>query len=225
MWIDNLVLEQCQNQLACVSWIPDSTFVVLGNANRFEDECKVEQCEADSIKVLRRSGGGGTVVLHSGCVILSVGMWVKQYYRNAEYFRAINDGVIRSLQTEFPDLVGLEQNGISDITLHGRKIAGTSLYRSRNYLLYQASLLVDPKLDLIDRYLGHPTKEPEYRMGKPHREFLSSLGEFLKECTPEGVKNVLEKTLLAHLKEVLQEELSEPNLNQIQYLKNRIHKN
>lgn len=221
MWIDKLVLEQCHKQLACVSWVPDSVYVVLGNANCFEAECKVEQCEADSVSVLRRSGGGGAVVLHSGCVILSVGMWVKHYYRNADYFRSINDAVIETLRNEYSEFVDLSQNGISDITLNGRKIAGTSLYRSRNYLLYQASILVDTKLDIIERYLGHPTKEPEYRGGKAHSEFLTSLSEFRKDCTPEDVKSVFERSLAENLQKTLSEDFFEPQEDQLKYLRTR----
>jgi len=221
MWIDKLVLEQSHKQLACISWVPESVYVVLGNANKFEAECKVEQCEADSISVLRRSGGGGAVVLHSGCVILSVGMWVKHYYRNSEYFRAINDSVIATLRNEYAEFRELSQNGISDITLNGRKVAGTSLYRSRNYLLYQASLLVHTQVHLIDRYLGHPTKEPEYRGGKAHSEFLSSLSEFRKDCTPDSIKNIFEKNLASNLKSELEEHLYEPQEDQLKYLRTR----
>jgi lipoate-protein ligase A len=221
MWIDKLVLEQCHKQLACISWVPESGYVVLGNANKFEAECKVEHCEADSVPVLRRTGGGGAVVLHSGCVILSVGMWVKHYYRNSDYFRAINDSVITTLRNEYAEFSDLSQDGISDITLKGRKIAGTSLYRSRNYLMYQASILVDTQLHLIDRYLGHPTKEPEYRSGKAHGEFLSSLSEFNKNCTPESIKNIFEKNLVSNLAKELEEHLHEPQEDQLKYLRTR----
>ncbi len=127
----------------------------------------------------KRYGGGGAVVLHPGCVVLSLGIWVKDYYQNQRYFCALNKAVIKHLASFWPSLGELQQNGISDIAYRGKKIAGTSLFRSRNYLLYQASILIEDRLDLIDRYLKHPSREPEYRQGKSHRQFLSCLNQIL----------------------------------------------
>lgn len=221
MWIDQLIMEQCHKQVAYASWVPDSVFVVLGNANHFEKECRVEHCKEDNINVLKRSGGGGTVVLHPGCAILSVGVWLKHYYRNAEYFRSINNAVIQSLEAAYPEFHPLSQNGISDITLKGRKVAGTSLFRSRNYLLYQASILVDSKLEIIERYLAHPSKEPEYREGKSHSEFLTSLREFKKDCKPEHITDLFLKEFPSILEKELAEDLMEPQAAQWEYLRKR----
>ncbi len=221
MWIDQRVVEHCHKPLISLSWIPDSVCVVLGNSNHFEKECKVENCLADSISVLKRSGGGGAVVLHPGCVILSVGMWVKNYYRNAEYFKIINDTVIECLKEADEKFDNLSQNGISDITLNGRKIAGTSLFRSRNYLLYQASILVDSKLHLIERYLGHPTQEPEYRKGKSHKDFLSSLNEVVPTISCEDIKNIFENNLELKLRKLLEDDFVEVPEKQLIYLRDR----
>jgi hypothetical protein len=35
--------------------------------------------------------------------------------------------------------------------------------------------LIDPDLDLIDRYLLYPPREPDYRSGRSHRRFMGSL--------------------------------------------------
>jgi lipoate-protein ligase A len=50
--------------------------------------------------------------------------------------------------------------------------------------LYSATLLVDPDLDLVERYLAHPPREPEYRRGRPHRDFMGRLGGL--DTTPPG---------------------------------------
>jgi lipoate-protein ligase A len=41
---------------------------------------------------------------------------------------------------------------------------------------YSASLLVKPDVSLVERYLRHPPREPEYRRGRSHREFMGALG-------------------------------------------------
>ncbi len=34
---------------------------------------------------------------------------------------------------------------------------------------------LDPDLDLVDRYLLYPPREPDYRYGRSHRKFMGSL--------------------------------------------------
>jgi len=70
---------------------------------------------------------------------------------------------------------GVEDRGISDLAIGGRKILGTSLYRRRKVLFYQASLLVDNDLSLFDRYLRFPSRVPDYREGRGHLEFCTNL--------------------------------------------------
>ncbi len=218
MWIDDLVLQQAEQPLVVSIWVPDTPCVVLGNANDFARECKTVECINDEVTVLKRYGGGGAVVLHPGCLIISVGMWVNQYFGNQNFFSIINEAVINTLQGSYPNLNKLGQNGISDITWRERKIAGTSLFRSRNYLLYQASLLVEDNINLIERYLAHPSKEPEYRNGKSHRDFLCSLSEVLGKGSMLELKRILESHLHLQLTKSLQEYWISPPPEQITYL-------
>lgn len=175
MWIDDQVLKACAQPLATEVWIPDTPMVVLGRGNKVEKEVNVRACVDDGIPILKRLGGGGTVLLHSGCLIVSLGLWVKEFYANDRYFRLLNQSVIDCFNRELPQL-SFDQRGHSDI-VHGQlKIAGTSLFRSRNYLMYQASILVDMQIAWIEKYLAHPSLEPDYRKGRSHRDFLTDLG-------------------------------------------------
>lgn len=221
MWIDDLVFKQCHQPLTVVSWIPEDPLVILGRGNDRESECLPAHCEKDGVPILRRRGGGGAVVLHSGCVIVSVGTWVSHYYKSGTYFRLINQALINTLAHQWPELTALQQEGISDLTFEKRKVAGTSLFRSRNYLLYQASLLVDTQLPLIDRYLKHPSREPDYRQGKSHRDFLSSLSVFNSSITCEQIRSLMQSTLSTHLFHQLKDELVDPVPEQIPHVRNR----
>lgn len=175
MWIDDQVLKACARPLATEVWIPEAPMVVLGRGNKVEREVNVRACVDDGIPILKRLGGGGTVLLHSGCLIVSLGLWVKEFYANDRYFRLLNQSVIDCLNRELPQL-SFDQRGHSDI-VHGQlKIAGTSLFRSRNYLMYQASILIDMQIEWIEKYLAHPSLEPDYRKGRSHRDFLTDLG-------------------------------------------------
>lgn len=85
--------------------------------------------------------------------------------------------MIEGLGKQWPSLKQLSQADISDIVSGNQKVAGTSLFRSRNYLQYQASILVSIDRPLVEQCLQHPSKEPDYRQGCGHGSFLTSLQE------------------------------------------------
>jgi lipoate-protein ligase A len=68
-----------------------------------------------------------------------------------------------------------EIRGTGDLCLGDRKVLGSSAFSGRGAFFYQASLLVEANLDLMERYLRHPSREPTYRRGRGHREFLTTL--------------------------------------------------
>jgi lipoate-protein ligase A len=218
MWIDDEILRRCAEPVALACWVPETSLVVLGSANDPEVEVDVAACAAANVPVLKRYGGGGAVVLHPGCAIVSLGLWVRQWFQNKLYFDLANRALVGALASEWPELSDLRQDGLSDLKWPGGgrdlKVAGTSLFRSRNYLLYQASLLVDVRLDEIEAYLKHPSREPAYRKGRAHRDFLVGVGDLAKEATPRAVQKVLETKLSASIEALFGEELAQPMAEQ-----------
>src|SRR5687768_9693818 len=98
MWIDDDVMRRCAEPLAAAVWMPQDTFVVLGNSNDETLEVEKAACEADGVKVLKRYGGGGAVVLYPGSLVLSFGCWVESAFENGKYFKALNDALLKSLR-------------------------------------------------------------------------------------------------------------------------------
>jgi lipoate-protein ligase A len=157
--------------------------------------------------------------------VVSLGCWVKEQFQNTLYFSLINQAVINSLGAVWPNLNGLSQAGISDITMGDKKIAGTSLFRSRNYLLYQASLLVDLDRELVSRVLRHPTKEPDYRHGRSHGEFLTSLMTAEpKISSATQVARELENNFHDVVRNILGDHLIEPMTEQTPALTARLER-
>lgn len=207
MWIDDQILARCSEDLVVDCWVPREMTVVLGASNAAEVEVNTLNCTLDNVPVLKRYGGGGTVVLHSGCAVVSVGCWVKQHFQNRFYFEILNNSVIAALASRWPKFETLGQSGLSDIVHGDFKVAGTSLFRSRNYLLYQASVLVDCQVETIDRYLNHPSREPEYRRGRSHRTFLAGLSEVVDGLTAQLCVEQLSADLPNQLRRLLGEEI------------------
>ena len=45
----------------------------------------------------------------------------------------------------------------------------------RNHFLYHGTLLYDFRLDLIEICLAVPPRQPDYRAGRPHADFVANL--------------------------------------------------
>ncbi|MFH2002181.1 MAG: hypothetical protein ABIK28_21085 [Planctomycetota bacterium] len=155
---------------------PRRTSVVLGRGSKPEDELDVEACLQDGVPVLKRRGGGCSVVLDTGNLIVSVILPMKGTLNAGKLFDPLSGWLIRGLQQI--GIKGVYSDGISDLVLEDRKIGGACIYRSKEILYYSTTLLVHPAMDKVTRYLRHPPREPEYRKGRSHALFMGSLAPF-----------------------------------------------
>lgn len=169
-WDDGL-LEDKQEVLRF--WESPVPFVVLGRSGQAERDVDLERCAAEGIPVLRRSSGGGTVLLSQGCLnyslVLSLGERPK-LAAVARSYELLLGWVVRSL-----DLPGLEVCG-SDILLERRKVSGNAQRRTMGWLLHHGTLLYE-QMDLraVRRILHEPSRQPAHRNGRTHGEFLTKL--------------------------------------------------
>ena len=156
---------------------PDSVEIVHGPSCRVSEEIFVSRCKEDNIAITERRGGGGTVVLSPGMLVTIV-VGEKRGKENAvDIFRRIHDAFIHALsEAGITDIV---HKGISDLAINGKKVLGSSLYMGSNIPLYyyQSSLMVSNNLALLSRYLCHPPREPDYREGRDHGQFCTTLCE------------------------------------------------
>ncbi len=156
-------------------WIPDKKYVVLGASNKSEDSLILENVIKDGITVLKRPSGGQTVMLTPDNLIVSVAFFEMDKIQPKEIFNRINKIIISSI--EIAGIKYSSLNGISDIEISGKKILGSSIYRNKDVILYHAVLNLGESGTTFDRYLKHPTVEPEYRKGRKHSDFVTSLKE------------------------------------------------
>jgi len=142
MWIDSQVLEKANQKICTKIFIPKKRQIVLGRSNSAETEVYAEKALEQGVPVTKRRGGGGTVLLYPGCVVVSVGAWMKERFCNDKYFASINKAILDLTQTFLDNTnIALKQKGISDLAIATpapegeevfRKFCGTSLFRSRN---------------------------------------------------------------------------------------------
>ncbi|MFZ5818074.1 MAG: lipoate--protein ligase family protein [Bacillota bacterium] len=153
-------------------WEPERVECVLG-AGTPETDVDLALCAASDVPVFRRKGGGGAVVLSPGCLIITACYDGRRRQFATQWIEPIASAIARAVESlGLPDV---RVRGLGDVALGERKILGSSLYANREVALYQGSLLVDSDLELIPLYLPHPSKEPDYRRGRSHLEFVTSL--------------------------------------------------
>jgi len=134
-------------------WIPDKVYIVLGASNNPDEALNLDNVIKDNITILKRPSGGQTVLLTP------------------------NNIIIVAVFIEKAGVENLSMMGISDIAVSGKKILGSAIYRNKKGLLYHAVLNLGEPSITFERYLKHPSKEPDYRQGRSHSEFVTSLKE------------------------------------------------
>ena len=166
-------------------WESPTPFVVLGYANKIATEANREACARLGIPILRRSTGGGAVVQGIGCLNYALALPIADETTN---ITETNCFVMRRNRDALAKLLNREVaiQGHTDLTMDALKFSGNSQRRKSKALLFHGCILHHFDLALIDEVLPHPTKEPDYRGRRSHREFLMNL-----EVHPEAIKSAL----------------------------------
>ena len=85
---------------------------------------------------------------------------------------------------------GVQFLGTSDLALDNqKKFSGNSMRCRRSHLLYHGTLLYAFPLELIRTCLAMPPRQPDYRQGRSHTDFVANLPvarETLRRCLIEA---------------------------------------
>jgi lipoate-protein ligase A len=161
---------------------PRDVRVVIGRHQDAARECQIAVCQAERIPVHRRVAGGGTVVLAPGMVVVCARLRHTQVGTSC-YFAMMNEALIpgvAAVADQAPQCRGYGDltmaNGAADEELR-RKFLGASLRQTSRMVVYMGVMLVADAVPLMERYLAFPSREPDYRGGRGHRDFCTSLDQ------------------------------------------------
>ena len=165
-------------------WEPQDPFVVVGYGNHVQTEVNVPACEAAGIPILRRCSGGGTVLQGAGCLNYSLVLKIEEngplhsITAANQFIMGRNRAAIATLSSK-----EIEVRGHTDLALVTRhsslvtsvKFSGNAQRRKKHFLLFHGTFLLNFDIPLIEKYLRMPSKEPDYRQGRSHKNFLTNL--------------------------------------------------
>ena len=170
------------------AWVPDNYYLVLGSSNKIEKSINQEAVLKDRIKVYKRPSGGETVILSPKTVVLSALVRTEGFIDPQIIFRNANQLIMKKLSSI--GIKGLQYRGISDVAIDGKKILGSSIYRKKQKAFYHAVLNVHETTALMEKYILHPPREPGYRKGRSHKDFVTSLHDAGYPFTPAQLANL-----------------------------------
>ncbi len=177
--LDEALLDACDAGAAppvLRFWEAERPFVVLGYANHAATEVNLAACQAAGISVLRRASGGGTVVQGPGCLSYALVCRIP----DAPAFGSItqtNVFILGRHQVALQNLLGqpVRRQGDTDLVIRDRKFSGNSQRRKRDALLFHGTFLLHFDLTAIEHLLPLPSRQPAYRAGRHHADFLMNL--------------------------------------------------
>lgn len=157
-------------------WEPDSPGVIIGYGNDPAREVRLDVCRERKIPVFRRYSGGGTVVQGHGCLNFSLILPMNADPRLLSA-GGTNAMILGRHAEALQPLIREETSvrGSSDLTIGSRKFSGNAQRRLQRYLLFHGCFLLNLDLTLVGALLPMPSKEPAYRAGRTHAEFLCNL--------------------------------------------------
>jgi lipoate---protein ligase len=220
--VDEALLESVEDSTAenpievLRLWQPTAPFVVIGRASILKEEVNEQECERRGIPILRRSSGGTAIITGPGClmyaVILSLRIRPELRMIDAAH-RFVLERTAKAIRA-----CGLDAQcaGTSDVTVGGKKFSGNSLRTRRESLLYHGTILLDFDMKLMQCLSKNPPRQPDYREGRAHTDFLQNL-----HLPPEQIKRALKESWhanepLAHwpthrVNELIEERFGQPH--------------
>ncbi|GIX43379.1 MAG: hypothetical protein KatS3mg129_3112 [Leptospiraceae bacterium] len=210
--------------------------IVLGRTCKVLDNIKPEVLSEyyqnrNKIAIVRRLSGGGTVYHSQGNLNYTIMFPLNKYkelYSIKESFEIILNFVISALEKQN---IKASILGLSDLVLYTKdgykKFSGNSQFRKFNILVHHGTILLDPKvIEEVENVLKHPPKEPDYRRGRKHKEFLVSLPKYFDlslfyNCLLNEIKTYYE---ISESRFLTKQEFNEMRPNLIKKVKN-VYKN
>lgn len=176
---DEYVLRACESGYLGPTlrfWKTEKPTVVLGYSGKINTEVSVDACHALGIPIVRRTSGGGTVLLDAGCLNYSLVLPIS-WHPALSSVGGTNAFIMHRHQAALATLMDekVDLEGDTDLTVGGRKFSGNAQRRMKSAVLFHGTFLCEINHDLMGKVLPCPVRQPGYRNGRQHIQFLRNV--------------------------------------------------
>jgi lipoate---protein ligase len=205
---DQLQLEERLLRTTDQNWClinegSSSPAIVMGISGKSEESIHQEELLKNTLPVIRRFSGGGTVVVDRDTLFVTF-----IFQKNVHTFPAFPESIMRWSGELYQNILPIPEFGLyeNDYVIGEKKCGGNAQYITKERWLHHTSFLWDFKRERMNT-LRHPKKAPKYRENREHSDFLCRLKDFIpsRRAFIDPLKRELEKRYI--VKELSLEEL------------------
>lgn len=199
--IEEYLFSRCgKDEAILYLWQNENTIVIGKNQNAWR-ECQISRIEEDGAVIARRISGGGAVFHDLGNLNFTF-LACKENYDLKKQLEVILKAVQKlGIQAE--------ATGRNDILVDGRKFSGNAFHEHKNRCYHHGTIMVDVKLEELDKYLNVSRKKLESKGIKSVRSRVANLKDYNPGITIEQLKKALRETfeeVYGHESRVIKEE-------------------
>ncbi|MCE5314466.1 MAG: lipoate--protein ligase family protein [Armatimonadota bacterium] len=174
-------------------WWGSNATAVLGCGDKPEVALDLDECVRRGIGWVKRVTGGGTVLQTPGVFNYS---YTAPDGGRMDMQRTFQQGAELIVNALARFGLSAQQRGISDVTVGNLKISGNAQARKWHSVLLHGTLLADIDRKLMEAVLKHPSKEPDYRNGRAHKDFIVTLNDLGVTANQVEIENVFASTAI-----------------------------
>jgi lipoate-protein ligase A len=162
--------------------------IVMGISTTPDQVINLPLAVEKKIPIIQRFSGGGTVIVDENTLFVTF-----IFQKNVHSFELFPKNILEWCFHIFKQALNIPTFALieNDFTLEGKKVGGNAQYIKKDRFLHHTSFLWDFKDEAMDCLL-HPPKEPSYREGRNHLEFITKLSPYIS-------KNKFNKSLISSL--------------------------
>lgn len=159
-------------------WSSKDHAVVLGLGGRVDEDVNQKECQKHGVAILRRQSGGGTVLQGPGVLNVTLTQpWKRGLGAVREELCQLGKALAKGALAVGSSAWVEENSGDVIVKEQGEpvKICGLSARAKSGGILLHGSVLVDPDMALMASVLRVPKRQPAYRHGRSHLDFLGAV--------------------------------------------------
>lgn len=151
--------------------------IVMGISSKPEEVVNLPLALKDDLPLIQRFSGGGTVIVDENTLFVTF-----IFQKTSHNFDLHPKAILEWAGSLFKNGLNLPEFTIqgNDFALKNRKIGGNAQYIKKDRFLHHTSFLWDFTPSNMS-YLLHPPKEPAYRQGRSHLDFIAPLSPHLSK--------------------------------------------